>query len=166
MTRRTTLVNEQPGLMTFRACPICGQRFWRIDPDYRSGRYTRVFCSDCIDAVHRGENPQADGSRRLSEALNVSGHVSAPVSGLSGRRSDVTAEVITMTQQIPVDALKRFFEKRGYGRYDEAVAAFYAAHPEYGVADPQAMADLRTQAVKRLKRVYDEADRDPSRRCR
>ena len=44
--------------VTFRPCEICGERFCRIDPDYRSGRCTRLFCSDCIDAVLRGENPQ------------------------------------------------------------------------------------------------------------
>ena len=39
--------------MTFRGCVMCNERFCRVDPDYRAGRCTRLFCSDCVDAVQR-----------------------------------------------------------------------------------------------------------------
>jgi hypothetical protein len=33
-----------------RRCVLCGERFARLDSDFRAGAVMRVFCSDCIDA--------------------------------------------------------------------------------------------------------------------
>jgi hypothetical protein len=51
----------------FTTCAICGERFCRIDADFRAGRVTSWFCSDCIDAVHSGK-PHLLASRQTYAA--------------------------------------------------------------------------------------------------
>jgi hypothetical protein len=50
-------MSRRGGFSLVRVCVICESRFCRVDPTFRPGRFARLFCSPCIDAIGHGEVP-------------------------------------------------------------------------------------------------------------
>jgi len=55
-------------------------------------------------------------------------------------------------------ALKRFYIRRGYGRYADAVTEFFAARPALCAKDRVGQVQLEARTVQRLQRMFEEDD--------